>query len=169
MKRLSIRALFLSLAAATVPVANAEPVAATSIDPKELSSKVWQTTAVYEENDRSHNVIERYPGVVGISIWDAASNRFEYFDPSTGQSRLSQGGAGYFFITGDKRYQINVFDGGGKALVRRLEILNRQEFTYSRVVPQNMTSGSREVRIYVVHTPYAGPFKIRFSEKHPTP
>ncbi|VBB16481.1 DUF4822 domain-containing protein [Burkholderia stabilis] len=168
MKHLSMCGLFLSLVVVTLPVADAEPVAATSIDPKALTSTVWQTTAVYEENDRSHNVIERYPSVVGISIWDAGSNRFEYFDPATGQSRLTQGGAGYFFITGDRRYQINVFDGGGNALVRRLEILNRHEFTYSRVVPQNMASGS-QVRIYVVHTPYTGPFKIRFSERHPTP
>lgn len=161
--------LFLSLAVTMVPTADAESVAATSIEPNELASTVWQTTAVYEENDRSHNVIERYPGVVGISIWDAASNRFEYFDPSTGQSRLTQGGAGYFFITGDRRYQINVFDSDGKALLRRLEVLNRQEFTYSRVVPRNMTSGSPEIRIHVVHTPYAGPFKISFSELPPTP
>jgi hypothetical protein len=169
MKGLSIGGWFLSLAAATVPVAGAGPVAPRGIDPNALASTVWQTTAVYEENDRSHNLIERYPSVVGISIWDAASNRFEYFDPSTGQSRLTQGGAGYFFITGNRRYQINVFDSGGKALVRRLEMLNRREFTYSRVVPQNTTSGSREVRIYVVHTPYKGPFKIGFSERHPTP
>jgi hypothetical protein len=162
MKRISMYGLLLWFAAATLPTACAEP--ATGIDPTALTSTIWHTTAVYEGEDRSRNVIERYPSVVGISIWDAGSNRFEYFDPATGLSRRTQGGVGYFFITGDKRYQINVFDAGGKPLVRRLEVLNRREFTYSRVVPRNMAEGNSNVTIHVVHTPYAGPFKIRFSE-----
>jgi hypothetical protein len=162
MKRTSIYCLLLWVAAIALPTAHAEP--AKDIEPAALTSTIWQTAAVYEGEDRTRNVIEHYPSVVGISIWDEGSNRFEYFDPATGLSRHTQGGAGYFFITGDKRYQINVFDAGGKPLVRRLEVLNRHEFTYSRVVPRNMAEGSQNVTIHVVHTPYAGPFKIRFSK-----
>ena len=167
MKRISMYGLLLWFAAAMLPTAGAE--SATGIYPKALTSTIWQTTAVYEGEDRTRNMIEHYPGVVGISIWNAGSNRFEYFDPATGLSRRAQGGAGYFFITGDKRYQINVFDAGGKPLVRRLEVLNRAEFTYSRVVPRDMVEGSPSVTIHVVHTPYAGPFKIRISELQSTP
>jgi uncharacterized protein DUF4822 len=167
MKRISIYGLLLWLVAATLPTVAAESPA--RIDPKALTSTIWQTTAVYEGEGRSRNVIDRYPAVVGISIWDAGSNRFEYFDPGTGISRGTQGGAGYFFITGDMRYQINVFDAGGKPLVRRLEVLNEREFTYSRIVPRNMAKGGPDVTIHVVHTPYVGPFKIHFSELESTP
>ncbi|APD12435.1 DUF4822 domain-containing protein [Pandoraea sputorum] len=166
MKRISTYGLLLWFATVMLPTARAEPV--TDIDPAALTSKVWQTTAVYEGEDQSRNVMERYPGVVGISIWDASSNRFEYFDPATGLSRRTQGGEGYFLITGDRRHQINAFDAGGKPLVRRLEVLNEHEFTYSRVVPRNMVDGNPNVTIRVVHTPYAGPFSIHFSEREST-
>lgn len=126
-----------------------------NIEPEALTSGIWKTTAVYEEHDCNKNVIDKYPGVVGISTWDNASNRFEYFDPDTGKSRRSLGGSGYFFITGDKTQQINVFD-SGTVLVRTLEKLNSSEFTYSRIVPQGMDKQKPNIKIFVVHTPYTG-------------
>jgi hypothetical protein len=53
-----------------------------------------------------------------------------------------------------------VLDGGkAKALVRRLEKLNAEGFTYSREMPRNRVAINPAVRIYVVHTPYPGPLK----------
>lgn len=130
-------------------------VASAKIDPELLTSGIWATTGVYEEHDCSKNVIDKYPDVVGISSWDKDSNRFEYFNPETGKSRRSLGGAGYFFITGDKTKQINVFD-SGTILVRTLEELSPEAFTYSRMVPQGMQQQNPQVKIFVVHTPYKG-------------
>jgi hypothetical protein len=46
--------------------------------------------------------------------------------------------------------------GPTKAMARRLETLNTNEFTYSREVPRDMVNNNPLVRIYVVHAPYTG-------------
>ncbi|MEG0184809.1 MAG: DUF4822 domain-containing protein [Stenotrophomonas sp.] len=114
-----------------------------------LSRTVWLTTAVYEGTDRSHNVIDQYPAVVGVSLWDACSNRFEYFDPASGASRRATGGAGYFLFTGDGISQITLPD-NGPTLRRRMEVLDASEFTYSRRVPRHFIAGQPEVTLHVV-------------------
>lgn len=133
--------------------------AAASPDAQVLAGKTWLTTAVYEGDDRSTNLVERYPGVVGISLWDACSNRYEYFDPATGRSRSQQGGAGWFFFTGDRQYQHTVSDNGTQ-LRRKMEVIHPTEFTYSRQVPKDMREGQPLVTIHVVHTPYTGAFQV---------
>lgn len=132
------------------------------IYPDALPSNVWQTTAVYEAQNMSLNVIDKYPGVVGVSIWDANTNRFEYFDPTDWTTRAKNGGAGYFLITGNKREQINFFD-NGVVLARTLEKLTPNEFTYSRTVPREMKSGAPDVTIFVVHTPLKVEHQFTFS------
>lgn len=124
-----------------------------------LASTAWQTTAVYEGDDRSKNVIDRYPAVVGLSVWDACSNRFEYFDPASGASRARQGGAGYYLFTGDGRDQVTLPD-RGRPISRQLQILDAHEFTYSRSVPRNLQAGQPQVTLHVVHTPYRGPLPL---------
>lgn len=131
-----------------------------SPDANVLADKTWLTTAVYEGDDRSQNLVARYPGVVGISLWDACSNRYEYFDPATGRSRGQQGGAGWFFFTGDRQYQHTVSDNGSQ-LRRKMEVLNPNEFTYSRQVPKDMREGQPLVTVHVVHTPYTGAFQVQ--------
>lgn len=131
-----------------------------SPDAQVLAGKPWLTTAVYEGDDRSNNLVERYPGVVGISLWDACSNRFEFFDPATGLSRSQQGGAGWFFFTGDRQYQHTLSDKGTQ-LRRKMEVNNPTEFTYSRQVPRELRTGEPLVTIHVVHTPYTGTFQVK--------
>ncbi|WP_448136026.1 DUF4822 domain-containing protein [Stenotrophomonas rhizophila] len=135
---------------------------------KLLAERTWLTTAVYEGNDRTQNHIARYPGVVGISIWDACTNRFEYFDPATGRSRREQGGAGGFYFTGDRRYQYTVPD-TGTPLRRRMEVLSASEFTYSRQVPRGMREGEPLVTVHVVHTPYRGPWQVTATSRAESP
>lgn len=120
-----------------------------------LSSTAWLTTAVYEGDERTQNLIDQYPAVVGISLWDACSNRFEYFDPASGASRRATGGGGYFLFTGDGINQITLAD-NGPTLHRRLEVLDGTRFTYSRQVPKHFIEGKQAVTLHVVHTPYTG-------------
>jgi hypothetical protein len=159
----SLRPAALALAAALLAPAyvHASPACTgASPDAQVLTEKTWLTTAVYEGDDRSTNLAARYPGVVGISLWDACSNRYEYFDPATGRSRSQQGGAGWFFFTGDRQYQHTVSDNGSQ-LRRKMEVLNPKEFTYSRQVPKDMREGQPLVTIHVVHTPYTEAFQVQ--------
>lgn len=164
MPHLVLPSLLLLLAHATTSSACATASAQATL----LADRTWLTTAVYEGHDRTQNHIARYPGVVGISIWDACSNRFEYFDPATGRSRGEHGGAGWFFFTGDRRYQHTVPD-AGTPLRRRMEVLTASEFTYSRQVPRGMREGAPLVTVYVVHTPYAGPWQVKATAPAPSP
>lgn len=128
------------------------------------SSPQWLTTKVYIEGAPQVDVKDKYPGVVGISMWDPERNRYEFFYTDTGQSKYDQGGGGYFLVTGDKKNHILVPDKGAiRTVVRRLEVLNDEEFTYSRDVPRDMVQSNENVRIYVVHAPYKGPIKTSTS------
>lgn len=128
------------------------------------SSPQWLTTKVYIEGAPEVDVKEKYPGAVGISMWDPERNRYEFFYTDTGQSKYDAGGGGYFLVTGDKKNHILVPDTGSvKTMVRRLEKLNNEEFTYSREVPRDMVETNAPVRIYVVHAPYTGPIKTSMS------
>ncbi|MNT72884.1 hypothetical protein D3C72_2115250 [compost metagenome] len=53
--------------------------------------------------------------------------------------------------------------GAVRTVVRRLEKLDNEEFTYSREVPRDMVDANALVRIYVVHAPYKGPIKTAMS------
>ena len=128
------------------------------------SSPQWLTTKVYIEGAPEVDVKEKYPGVVGISMWDPERNRYEFFYTDTGRSKYDNGGGGYFLVTGDKTKHILVPDKGTvKTVVRRLERLNDEEFTYSREVPRDMVDANALVRIYVVHAPYKGAIKTSIS------
>jgi hypothetical protein len=128
------------------------------------SSAQWLTTKVYVEGAPEVDVKEKYPGVVGISMWDAGRNRYEFFYTDTGLSKYDNGGGGYFLVTGDKTTHILVPDQGAvRTVVRRLEKLDNEEFTYSREVPRDMVDANAPVRIYVVHAPYKGPLKTSMS------
>lgn len=151
MKRLVLSLLF----ASTASHAQGIDCPQAGISARTLSSTVWLTTAVYEGDDRTQNLIDQYPAVVGISLWDACSNRFEYFDPADGASRHVYGGGGHFLFTGDGIHQITLPD-NGPTLRRRLEVLDGTEFTYSRQVPKHFIDGQQEVTLHVVHTPYTG-------------
>jgi len=134
------------------------PIAGAQADIRDLaSSPRWLTTKVYIEGAPQTDVKAKYPGVVGISTWDPETNRYEFFYTDTGESKYNNGGGGYFFVTGDQRQHVLVPDiGPNKTIVRRLETLNKNEFTYSREVPRDMIESNPPVRIHVVHAPYTG-------------
>ena len=143
------------------------PLVSASADVRELaSSPRWLTTKVYIEGAPETDVKAKYPGVVGISTWDPERNRYEFFYTDTGESKYNNGGGGYFFVTGDQQQHILVPDiGPTKTVVRRLETLNKREFTYSREVPRDMVDNNPLVRIHVVHAPYTGTIETKSAIK----
>lgn len=158
MKKYNITSTFLLAAALLCPLSSFAKQAPATADIRELaSSPRWLTTKVYIEGEPQTDVKEKYPGVVGISTWDPERNRYEFFYPDTGESKYNNGGGGYFFVTGDRKTHVLVPDvGPTKTVVRQLETLNSNEFTYSREVPRDMVNNNPPVRIYVVHAPYTG-------------
>ncbi|MDB5993134.1 MAG: S-layer protein [Pseudomonas sp.] len=157
----------LLLAALLCPPASFAQQAPATVDVRELaSSPRWLTSKVYIEGAPQTDIKVKYPGVVGISTWDTKRNRYEFFYTDTGESKYNEGGGGYYFITGDYKTHVLVPDiGPTKTVVRRLEKLNQDEFTYSREVPRDMVAGNPLVRIYVVHTPYTGTVNTQSSMK----
>lgn len=151
--------LWLLLAALFIPNISA----AQTTDIRQLaSSPRWLTTKVYIDGAPETDVKAKYPGVVGISTWDPERNRYEFFYTDTGESKYNNGGGGYFFVTGDQKQHVLVPDMGPiKTIVRRLETLNDQEFTYSREVPRDMIETNPPVRIHVVHATYTGTVQTR--------
>ncbi|SDT26246.1 protein of unknown function [Pseudomonas sp. Z003-0.4C(8344-21)] len=151
--------LWLLLAALFIPNISA---AQTTVIRQLASSPRWLTTKVYIDGAPETDVKAKYPGVVGISTWDPERNRYEFFYTDTGESKYNNGGGGYFFVTGDQKQHVLVPDMGPiKTIVRRLETLNDQEFTYSREVPRDMIETNPPVRIHVVHAPYTGTVQTR--------
>ena len=166
MQKKTITSTCLLLTALLCPLGSFAQQAST-IDVRELaSSPRWLTTKVYIEGAPQTDVKANYPGVVGISTWDPERNRYEFFYTDTGESKYNNGGGGYFFVTGDYKTHILVPDiGPTKTVVRRLEKLDRSEFTYSREVPRDMVANNPLVRIYVVHAPYTGTVDTKSSMK----
>ncbi|KPG97166.1 S-layer protein [Pseudomonas sp. RIT-PI-q] len=158
MQKNTITSTGLLLAALLFPLGSFAQQAPATADVRDLaSSPRWLTTKVYIEGAPQTDVKANYPGVVGISTWDPERNRYEFFYADTGESKYNNGGGGYFFVTGDNKTHILIPDiGPTKTVIRKLETLNRSEFTYSREVPRDMAANNPLVRIYVVHTPYTG-------------
>ena len=133
------------------------------IHPEALGATRWLTTEVHIDGDLKTNVKDEYPGVVGLSLWDMQTNRYEFFDTKTGASKLAQGGAGFFFITGDRKHHVIIPDKGNGAVVRDIQVLDETEFTYTRTVPEKLIDNRRPVKIWVVHKPYHGPLRFSFT------
>lgn len=167
MKTITTISTCLLLAALLCPPASFAQQAPATVDIRELaSSPRWLTTKVYIEGAPQTDVKAKYPGVVGISTWDSERNRYEFFYTDTGESKYNDGGGGFYFITGDHKTHVLVPDvGPTKTVVRRMEKLNKGEFTYSREVPRDMVASNPLVRIYVVHAPYTGTVDTKSSMK----
>ncbi|MGM3275337.1 DUF4822 domain-containing protein [Ralstonia sp. 24A2] len=162
---MKIKSIIMTTAlAAGMFLAGAAQAETPAIHPEALGKTVWLTTEVYVDGHPDTNVKDDYPGVVGISKWDMQTNRYEFFDTKTGESKHALGGGGYFFITGDKKHHVLVSDKGTGGIARKLEKLDDSEFTYTRVVPEKMTAGNPPVKIWVVHKPYRGQLNIQWTD-----
>jgi len=123
---------------------------------KILADTLWQGTIVLDEND--NDVTEFNSNFISIAKYDADTNKYEFFNPETGESR---GDYGYFDVIHDNKIRAHVSIGNNKYGVA-LEIteINDKKFTYKRT---GKDKDGNEITVFVEHEPYKGEFKPAFT------
>ncbi|MDF2725601.1 MAG: hypothetical protein K0Q59_5278, partial [Paenibacillus sp.] len=87
------------------------------------------------------------------------TNRYEFFDAKTGQSR---GDYGYYDVVNGNKIRAHVSQGSKYAAVLELTELNESKFTYKR---KGKDKDGNEIDVTVEHIPYNGEFRLEFSNK----
>jgi len=125
---------------------------------KILAETLWHGTVVLDED--GNDVTEYNTNFISIAKYDADTNKYEFFNPETGESR---GDYGYFDIIHDNKIRAHVSIGDNKYGVA-LEIteLNDKKFTYKRM---GKDKGGNEVTVFVEHEPYEGEYNPEFTLK----
>lgn len=130
----------------------------TNIDgDKILSSTDWQGTVVLDE--KGNDVSAYNSGFLGLAKYDYNTNKYEFFDAKTGQSR---GDYGYYDVVHRNKIRAHVSLGVNKyGAVLELTELNKNKFTYKR---KGKDKDGNEIFITVEHVPYKGDFKLKFTK-----
>lgn len=129
----------------------------TNIDgDKILANTLWHGTVVLDE--AGHDVTEFNSNFISIAKYDADTNKYEFFNPETGESR---GDYGYFDVIHDNKIRAHVSLGDNKYGVA-LEIteMNDKKFTYKRT---GKDKDGNDVTVFVEHEPYEGKFEPEFT------
>lgn len=95
---------------------------------------------------------------LGLARYDDKTNKYEFFDATTGQSR---GDFGYYAVVNGNKIRANVSKGMKYGAVLELTELNENKFTYKR---KGKDKDGKETSITVEHIPYKGDFKLEFSK-----
>lgn len=111
-----------------------------------LTATNWQGTVVYDED--GNDLTEENSNFIGLAIYDQETNRYEFFDKETGETR---GDEGIFFITNDGEKRILISQSMGYQAVVDLTEVNDEIFTYKRM---GVDKDGNEVEVYVEHIPY---------------
>ncbi|MDI2586594.1 DUF4822 domain-containing protein [Psychrobacillus sp. NEAU-3TGS] len=111
-----------------------------------LTSTNWQGTKVYDEE--GNNLTEENSNFIGLAKYDQETNRYEFFDKATGETR---GDEGIFFITNDGKKRILISQSMGYQAVVELTEISDEIFTYKRM---GVDKSGNEVEVYVEHVPY---------------
>lgn len=124
---------------------------------KILSNTLWQGTVALDESGKdvsSYNV-----NFLGLAKYDFKTNKYEFFDAATGQSR---GDYGYYDVVHGNKIRAHVSLGANKyGAVLELTELNPNKFTYKR---KGKDKDGNEIFITVEHVPYKGSFKLKFTK-----
>lgn len=123
---------------------------------KILADTLWHGTVVLDE--AGNDVTEFNSNFISIAKYDANTNRYEFFNPETGESR---GDYGYFDVIHDNKIRAHVSIGDNKYGVA-LEIteINDKKFTYKRT---GKDKEGNEITVFVEHEPYTGEFNPTFT------
>ncbi|MGQ0451891.1 DUF4822 domain-containing protein, partial [Bacillus sp. SS-TM] len=90
--------------------------------------------------------------------FDDKSNKYEFFNSETGQSR---GDYGYFDVVHENKIRAHVSIGNNKyGAALELTELNKNKFTYKRT---GKDQAGKDITIFVEHEPYKGDMKPQFS------
>lgn len=124
---------------------------------KILASTPWQGTVALDEN--GNDVSAYNAGFLGLAKYDFKTNKYEFFDAKTGQSR---GDYGYFDVVHGNKLRAHVSVGTNKyGAVLELTELNKNKFTYKRT---GKDKDGNTITITVEHVPYKGDFKLKFTK-----
>lgn len=111
-----------------------------------LTSTNWQGTKVYDEE--GNDLTEENSNFIGLAKYDQETNRFEFFDKATDETR---GDEGIFFITNDGEKRILISQSMGYQAVVDITEITNEIFTYKRM---GVDKDGNEVEVYVEHVPY---------------
>lgn len=111
-----------------------------------LTSTNWQGTEVYDEE--GNDLTEENSNFIGLAKYDQETNRYEFFDKATGETR---GDEGIFFITKDGEKRILISQSMGYQAVVDITEITHEIFTYKRM---GVDKEGNEVEVYVEHVPY---------------
>ncbi|MFF2178845.1 DUF4822 domain-containing protein [Lysinibacillus sp. NPDC058147] len=125
---------------------------------KILADTLWHGTVVLDED--GNDVTEFNKNFISIAKFDADTNKYEFFNPETGESR---GDYGYFDIIHGNKIRAHVSIGDNKYGVA-LEIteLNNKKFTYKRT---GKDKDGNDITVFVEHEPYEGEYNPEFTLK----
>lgn len=123
---------------------------------KVLSGTLWQGTVVLDE--QGNDVSSYNSNFLGLAKYDDKTNKYEFFDAKTGQSR---GDYGYYDVVHGNKIRAHVSQGMKYGAVLELTELNENKFTYKRM---GKDKDGKEITITVEHIPYNGDLKLKFTK-----
>ncbi|OJH17041.1 DUF4822 domain-containing protein [Bacillus obstructivus] len=129
----------------------------TDIDGDEiLSHTLWHGTKVLDEE--GNDVTAYNKNFISIAKFDSQTNKYEFFNPETGESR---GDYGYFDIVHGNKIRAHVSLGDNKyGAALELTELNNNKFTYKRT---GKAKDGSNITVFVEHEPYKGELKPEFT------
>ncbi|WP_144554514.1 DUF4822 domain-containing protein [Bacillus sp. X1(2014)] len=129
----------------------------TNIDgDKILAGTLWQGTVALDEN--GNDVSSYNSNYLGLAKYDDKTNKYEFFDAKTGESR---GDYGYFDVVHGNKIRAHVSLGMKYGAVLELTELNENKFTYKR---KGKDKDGKDITITVEHIPYNGDIKLKFTK-----
>ncbi|MFK9119323.1 DUF4822 domain-containing protein [Peribacillus frigoritolerans] len=121
---------------------------------KILSSTPWQGTVALDE--KGNDVSSYNSNYLGLAKYDDKTNKYEFFDAKTGESR---GDYGYYDVVHGNKIRAHVSLGENKyGAVLELTELNENKFTYKRI---GKDKEGKDITITVEHIPYEGDLKLK--------
>ena len=120
-----------------------------------LSATLWQGTVVLDSN--GNDVSAYNGGFLGLARYDNQTNKYEFFDKTTGESR---GDFGYYDVIRNNKARATVSLGKKYAAVLELTEINAKKFTYAR---KGKDAAGNEIDVTVEHVPYKGALKAEFT------
>ena len=125
---------------------------------KVLADTLWQGTVVLDAE--GNDVTQYNSNFISIAKYDADTNKYEFFNPETGESR---GDYGFFNVLHGNKLRAHVSIGENKyGAVLEITELNNKKFTYLRT---GKDKDGKDITVFVEHEPYTGKFKPEFTQK----
>lgn len=121
-----------------------------------LGATLWNGTVVLDA--KGNDVTAANQGFISLAKFDAKTNKYEFFNIETGESR---GDFGYYDVLANNKLRAHVSIGQNKyGAVLEITEMNNKKFTYKRM---GKDAQGQEVEIFVEHEPYKGNYSPNFS------